>query len=191
MRFSFFVWLMACTALVLPFLDTIWRKARASWVERALTARLVLLLLELGAIVGWLLVRRDWDILPKDDVPMAVAGAILALTGGLLSAWARVRLGRLFSIHLGVQRQHRLIQDGPYAIVRHPIYLGIIDFILGSALVWNDAGLLLLAVTYVGLFTVQLRFEEDILARHFGPEYAAYRRRIPALLPRLRPGRRR
>jgi protein-S-isoprenylcysteine O-methyltransferase Ste14 len=191
MRFAYFVWLMACTALVLPFLDVFWRVQRSFWVERALTTRLVLFALEVAAIGAWLFVRAEWHILPRPDPPMAVAGAILALTGGLLCAWAKLQLGRLFSVHLGVQQEHRLIRSGPYAIVRHPMYLGIIDFILGSALVWNDAALLVLAATFLVFFTMQLRFEEEILARHFGEEYVEYRRRVPPLIPRLRPRGRR
>jgi protein-S-isoprenylcysteine O-methyltransferase Ste14 len=191
MRVAYFVWLMGSTALVLPFLDLLWRTTRTSWVERAFTARVVLFLLELGAIATWALLRGDWTILPQPDPLLAGAGSLLALTGGLLSAWARVTLGRLFSPHLGVQREHQLIESGPYAIVRHPMYLGIIDFIFGSALVWNDAGLLALAAAFTVFFTVQLRFEEEIFARHFGEAYARYRRRTPALLPRLRPVRRR
>jgi len=191
MRFAEFVWLMGSTALVLPFLDLGWRVARVSWVERVLTARIVLFVLEVAAVGCWLWYRGDWLILPKPDSLVAVAGSVLALTGGLLTAWARHTLGRLFSVHLGVQAEHRLIRSGPYAIVRHPMYLGITDYIFGSALVWNDAGLLALAAAFIVFFTVQLRFEEAILARHFGAEYAEYRRQTPALLPRLRPARRR
>jgi protein-S-isoprenylcysteine O-methyltransferase Ste14 len=186
MRLAYFVWLVACTALVLPFTDLLWRSARSSWVERAFTARLVLFTLEVAAIGAWAFLYGRWRILPQPDAIMAGAGAVLALTGGLLSAWARVTLGTLFSVHLGVQREHRLVTGGPYAIVRHPMYLGIIDFILGSALVWNDAGLLALALAFVFFFSAQLRFEEQIFARHFGAEYDDYRSRVPALLPGFR-----
>lgn len=185
MRFAYFVWLMATTALVLPFLDVFWRIGRQSWVERAFSARLGLALAELLAIVVWALFRGQYHILPEPDAAMAVAGSILALTGALLSAWSKHTLGRLFSVHLGVQQEHRLITSGPYAIVRHPMYLGIIDYILGSALVFNDAGLIVLAAAFVVFFLFQLRQEELIFERHFGAEYQRYRERIPALLPRL------
>jgi protein-S-isoprenylcysteine O-methyltransferase Ste14 len=186
MRLAHFLWLMACTSLLLPFLDLFWRAARRSWVERAFTARLVLFTLEVAALGAWAFVCGNWRILPGPEHRiMALAGGLLALTGGLLSAWAKVTLGRLFSVHLGVQQEHRLVTGGPYAIVRHPMYLGIIDFIIGSSLVWNDAALLALAAAFTVFFTVQLRFEELIFARHFGAEYAAYRRRVPALVPGL------
>lgn len=191
MRFAYFVWLMGTTALVLPFMDVLWRSRRMAWLERAYRARLVLFILEGTAVLVWVLLRGTYRILPEADAAMAVAGAILALTGGLLAAWSKHTLGGLFSVHLGVQRDHRLITTGPYAIVRHPMYLGIIDFIFGSALVWNDAGLLVLAGAFVVFFLFQIRYEEDVFARFFGAEYDRYRDRIPALLPRLWPLRRR
>lgn len=191
MRFAFFVWLMATTALVLPFLDVFWRIGRQSWTERALSARLVLAALEVAAIGVWLWFRGDYRILPEPGGGMAVVGALLALTGALLSAWSKRSLGRLFSVHLGVQAEHRLITRGPYAIVRHPMYLGIIDYIFGSALVFNDAGLLVLTLAFIVFFLVQLRHEEAIFARHFGAEYRRYQEQVPALFPPLWPRRRR
>lgn len=190
MSFSYFVWLMATTALVLPFLDLFWRVGRQSWRERALSARLVLALLELGAIALWLLLRGDYRILAQPSPTMAVVGAMLALTGALLSAWSKRTLGRHFSVHLGVQESHRLITHGPYAVVRHPMYLGIIDYIFGTALVLNDAGLLVLTFAFIILFLFQLRYEEAIFVRHFGDDYRRYQERVPALFPPLWPRRR-
>jgi protein-S-isoprenylcysteine O-methyltransferase Ste14 len=185
-----FLWLMASTALVLPFLDA-FRAFHRQWVERALGVRALLAVLEVAAIGAWLLVRGRWPLIPEHAAALAIAGGVLALTGALLSAWSKRTLGRLFSPHLGVQAEHRLITTGPYAIVRHPMYLGIIYYIFGSALVFNDAALLALALTFGVLFGFQLRSEETIFRRHFGADWESYRERTPALLPRLRPGRRR
>lgn len=185
-----FLWLMASTALVLPFLDAV-RGFRRRWVERAVGARVLLAVLEGAAIGTWLLVRGRWPLIPQHAAALAIAGGVLALTGGLLSAWSKHTLGRLFSPHLGVQAEHHLITTGPYAIVRHPMYLGIIYYIFGSALVFNDAALLALALAFGVLFGFQLRREEAIFRRHFGSDWERYRERTPALLPRLRPGRRR
>lgn len=191
MQFAFFVWLMATTALVLPYADVLWRFRRPAWGERAYRARLVLAVLEIAAVAVWVALRGEYTILPEPSATMAVAGALLALTGGLLGAWAKHTLGRLFSVHLGVQEGHRLITRGPYAIVRHPIYLAIIYYILGSALAFNDAGLLVLTIAFLVFFLVQLRFEEEIFARHFGDEYRRYQERVPALFPPLWPRRHR
>jgi protein-S-isoprenylcysteine O-methyltransferase Ste14 len=188
-----FLWWMAAAALVLPFLDLIQRTVGPKeWVSRATRPRVILGVLEVGTLAAWFLALRGrWTILPEHDAGVAIAGAVLALTGALLAAWAKARLGRFFSPQLGVQQDHRLITSGPYAVVRHPIYLGIIDFIIGSALFFNDLGLLMVAAAFVLYFAAQIRIEERQFAAHFGAEWTDYAARTPALLPfrRLRRNR--
>jgi len=182
-----FLWWMAAAALVVPFLDLVQRTfGPKHWVERATTTRVVLGVLEIGTLALWLALHGRWRFLPVHDSGVALAGAVLALTGALLAAWAKATLGRFFTTQLGVQEDHRLITTGPYAIVRHPIYLGAIDFLVGSALFWNDVTLLGVAVLFIVYFTVQLRVEERFFARHFGAEWEEYRARTGALFPRLR-----
>ena len=182
-----FLWWMAAAALVVPFLDLVQRTfGPKHWVERATTTRVVLGVLEIGTLALWVALHGRWRFLEVHDSGVALAGAVLALTGALLAAWAKVHLGRFFSPQLGVQEDHRLITTGPYAIVRHPIYLGIIDFLIGSALFWNDVALLGVAVLFIAYFAVQLRVEERFFARHFGEEWEEYRTWTGALFPRIR-----
>jgi protein-S-isoprenylcysteine O-methyltransferase Ste14 len=180
-----FLWWMAVAALVLPFLDIVQRTVGPkSWVSRATRERVILGVLEVGTVLGWVVVGRGrWPLLGEPDAAVAVAGGLLALTGALLAAWAKARLGRLFSPQLGVQQDHRLVTTGPYAVVRHPIYLGIIDFIIGSALYFNDLGLLVVGLLFVLYFAAQIRIEERQFAAHFGAEWQQYAARTPALLP--------
>jgi protein-S-isoprenylcysteine O-methyltransferase Ste14 len=81
------------------------------------------------------------------------------------------------------------VTSGPYAVVRHPIYLGLIDFTIGSALYWNDVSLLVVALLFVVWFTAQIRIEERLFSTHFGSEWEDYRARTPALFPRVLPRR--
>jgi protein-S-isoprenylcysteine O-methyltransferase Ste14 len=186
MELARFLWWMATAALIIPFLDVLRQMfGRKAWVERATRPRLFLAVLEAGTLLAWWFLRGRWGFLPFRDAGVATAGAVLALTGALFAAWAKARLGRLFSPQLGVQEEHQLITTGPYAVVRHPIYLGLIDFILGSSLFWNDIALLGVAVLYIAFFTVQIRVEEGIFARHFGEEWERYRATTPALFPRV------
>jgi protein-S-isoprenylcysteine O-methyltransferase Ste14 len=182
-----FLWWLAVATLIVPFLDLLHRTfGPQEWVERATKERLILGALEVGTVAGWFLLRGRWRILPEEDSAVALAGAVLALTGALFAAWAKIRLGALFSPQLGVQEDHRLLTTGPYAVVRHPIYLGLIDFIIGTALFLNDFALLGVAVLFIGYFTAQLRVEERLFERHFGDQWRAYRLRTPALFPGLR-----
>lgn len=189
MELARFLWWMAAAALVVPFLDIVQRTfGRKAWLERATWQRVVLAVLEIGTLAAWLLLLRGrFVFLPEQDGGVAMAGAALALTGALLAAWAKTRLGRLFSPQLGVQAEHELITSGPYGVVRHPMYLGLIDFLLGSGIFWNDVGLFIVGLLFVLYFMAQIRIEERMFARHFGDAWNEYRRRTPALFPiRLR-----
>lgn len=190
MEIARFIWWMAAAALLLPFLDLVQRTfGPQRWLRRATRPRLLLAILEVGTLVAWLFVRGRWHFLPEQDAGVAFAGAALALTGALFAAWAKSRLGRLFSPQLGIQEGHRLITTGPYAVVRHPMYLGLIDFIVGSALFWNDPALLAVAILFVLYFAAQIRIEERFFAAHFGREWQEYRARTPTLFPRVLPRR--
>ncbi|HSK19794.1 MAG TPA: isoprenylcysteine carboxylmethyltransferase family protein [Longimicrobiales bacterium] len=185
-----FLWWMAAAALVLPFLDLVQRTiGPQQWLDRATRERVLLGVLEVGTLLAWLAVQGRWRFLPEQDPGVAVAGAVLALTGALFAAWGKARLGSLFSPHLGVQEGHRLVTTGPYAVVRHPIYLGLIDFLIGSALYFNDVALLSAAFLFVIWFTAQIRIEERFFAAHFGEEWLEYQARTPALFPRVLPRR--
>ena len=187
MEIARFLWWMAAAALVFPFMDVVQRTfGPREWVSRATRQRLLLGVLEVGTLAVWAtLLRGRWRFLPEPDGGVAFAGALLALTGALFAAWAKARLGRLFSPQLGIQKDHSLVTTGPYAVVRHPIYLGLIDFVIGSALFWNDVALLAVAGILALCFAAQLRIEERFFAQHFGAEWEEYRARTPALFPRL------
>jgi len=106
---------------------------------------------------------------------------ILAL---LFTWWARLGLGRLWSSSVTRKEGHRVIDTGPYAIVRHPIYTGLLAATLATAVAigtWTA----LLAVACVGTgFWLKASIEEKFLAAEFGPDfYESYRRRVPMLIP--------
>ncbi|HEY2071188.1 MAG TPA: isoprenylcysteine carboxylmethyltransferase family protein [Rhizomicrobium sp.] len=102
----------------------------------------------------------------------------------LFAWWARLTMGRLWSGMVSRLADHRIVDTGPFAIVRHPIYTAVIiaGFLLaaevGTAEALAGATCLLLG------FWLKARIEEDFLRRELGPEpYDAYRRRVPMLIP--------
>jgi protein-S-isoprenylcysteine O-methyltransferase Ste14 len=184
MEVARFLWWMAAAALVLPFIDIVQRTfGPKAWIERATRPRVVLALLEIGTLLAWFAIRGRWRFLPDQDATVALAGAVLALTGALFAAWSKAWLGRHFPPQLGVQEDHRLVTSGPYAVVRHPMYLGIIDFVIGSSLFFNDVALFGAGLLFVLYLSIQIRIEERMFDRHFGEEWRAYRERVPALFP--------
>ena len=73
--------------------------------------------------------------------------------------------------------------DGPYAIVRHPMYTGGLAMIVGCALAWRSVGTLVLAVALALPFWLHTAIEEPMFAEHFGEAYREYRKRVPRLVP--------
>ena len=111
------------------------------------------------------------------------AGALLALVGFLFCAWARARIGGNWSAAVTVKAGHELVTTGPYALVRHPIYLGLLLAFLGTALARSDLGGVAALVLVYFAFWRKMRLEERWMREHFGPAYDAYARRVPPLLP--------
>jgi protein-S-isoprenylcysteine O-methyltransferase Ste14 len=113
--------------------------------------------------------------------------AIVVLLGISFTWWARIHLGRLWSNAITKKEDHRIVDTGPYGLVRHPIYAGLILAILatGAALAtWSSlTGALLISF---GQWR-KARMEEGFLTAELGPEaYGPYCRRVPMIVPFLR-----
>jgi len=110
--------------------------------------------------------------------------AFLMLPGFAFAWWARVHLGRLWSGSVTRKEGHRIIDSGPYAVVRHPIYTGLIWATLVSAVaVGTIVSLLGIGAVVLG-FWLKARLEERFLVQELGPlAYDAYCRSVPMLLP--------
>ena len=99
------------------------------------------------------------------------------------TVWARIHLGRNWSVDVSLKAGHRIIRSGPYGITRHPIYTGLLTAMLGTTII---RGTVLAAIGFVVLVTaihLKLSQEEELLSRHFGDEYASYRRETRQLIP--------
>ena len=123
-------------------------------------------------------------------VPEAFGIRVIALAmivaGLAITVWARRHIGQFWSARVMLKEGHELIQSGPYARVRHPIYSGIFLAMLGTALFVGEwRALLGTAIFFVGHW-LKARREEALLENQFGPAYEEYRRRTGSLLPRFR-----
>lgn len=129
--------------------------------------------------------NTHWNrtIIPQTAV-LGVSGDVVLFAGLLIAVWARGTLGGNWSGRVVLKEDHELIQRGPYRVVRHPIYSGLLLMILGTAIVIGQVGgFVVLAFCFCGLW-VKLKREEALLTKHF-PEYPAYKRRTAALVPYL------
>jgi protein-S-isoprenylcysteine O-methyltransferase Ste14 len=118
------------------------------------------------------------------SVPLAAAGAVLFACGIALAVWARLHLGRNWGMPMTRRAEPELVTSGPYRLVRHPIYSGLLTAILGTALVDNLLGLIVVAVL-VAYFYYSGTAEERNLAVAFPAAYPEYKSRTKTLIPFL------
>lgn len=110
-------------------------------------------------------------------------GAAVTVAGILFAVWAREHLGSNWSRSVTIKQGHELITTGPYAVVRHPIYTGILTGFLGVAIAITQVrGIVALALIFL-VFWLKLRLEEQWMRSQFGETYGAYARQTAALVP--------
>jgi hypothetical protein len=110
-------------------------------------------------------------------------GAAVNVLGLGFAVWARVYLGSNWSRSVTIKHDHELITGGPYGLVRHPIYTGLLTGFLGSAIaVAQVRGLVALCLIFAALW-FKLRLEERWMRLEFGAAYRQYAHRVPALVP--------
>jgi protein-S-isoprenylcysteine O-methyltransferase Ste14 len=115
---------------------------------------------------------------------LAWTGVALCLVGFGLAISARWHLGRNWGMPMSRKEQPELVTNGPYALIRHPIYTGLILAMLGSAIGVNIFWLVLL-VPVSAYFIYSARQEESAMLQLFPEQYAAYMARTGMLAPRL------
>ncbi len=114
---------------------------------------------------------------------LAWTGVVLCIAGFAFCIWARFTLGRNWSGVVTLKRGHELISDGPYALVRHPIYTGLLTMFVATVIVLGHvAGIIALPFVFVSLW-IKLRYEEKLMLKQFPNEYAAYQQRVKRIIP--------
>lgn len=148
-----------------------------------------LLQLFLAALAFMLLARPEFNFgfLARPFVPAGIFSSYLGLgltmLGFAIAIWARVILGGNWSATVTIKKDHELVRNGPYALVRHPIYSGALLALLGTAIVFHGIrGLLAFAVAFLALRMKSLR-EEKFMMEEFGGAYALYSQKVKALIP--------
>jgi protein-S-isoprenylcysteine O-methyltransferase Ste14 len=141
-------------------------------------------------LFGWFLVFRgnrlpppfNPHIIPQTDA-ILVAAAILCFCGLGFCLWARAVLGRNWSGTVTLKENHELIVRGPYRLVRHPIYSGLLAMLLATWLEQGRiAGMLGLVLAFAS-FWIKLNNEEEVMRKQFPDQYAAYEKRVKRIIP--------
>lgn len=155
-----------------------WKGERGEWY-------VVAQFIFFGLIFAAPLWTRSWSgwSAPWDTVGQ-VAGAALIGLGGLLAVWGLLSLGNNLAAVPHPKDDATLVEHGPYKVVRHPIYSGIILGALGWGLFMNSWLTILLALLLFLFFDIKSRREEKALSTRFSA-YAGYQQRVRKLLPYL------
>jgi protein-S-isoprenylcysteine O-methyltransferase len=181
--------------LIIPYL---WLGLWLIWLVSALTVKPSVKKQSFGSrwtqnplvIVAFALLfaREIWPaplrrrILPESVTVMWV-GLALAVAGFCFAIWARLWIGRNWSGNVTIKDQHELIQGGPYRLVRHPIYSGLLLAFLGTAIIYGEVRCFIGFPVAVLGFWLKARLEESFMLQQFGAAYADYKHRVKALVP--------
>lgn len=164
----------------------IYNMVKGPKVEKRETRRFPSLLL--AFVVVWLIhkyFRRNPFLSMNFNIPLVkVAGSIILILFTILTIWARFKLGRMWSGTVTLKEEHKLRTDGPYSIVRHPIYTGILGMLVGTTLMFGAEGLLFLILVLVYIL-YKIRVEENLMIETFGEQYLDYKKRVPQLIPNI------
>ncbi len=153
------------------------KRGRVAWSRevgiRVVIAAIVVLLIRLGAFRDSGLTTAPWR---------AAIGLVLLAVGLGFAVWARRVLGRNWGMPMTERDTPDLVTSGPYRLVRHPIYSGILLATVGTAIAldWTWLLVVVLAAIY---FIYSATVEEHYLAEHFPDTYPAYKRSSKMLVP--------
>ncbi len=154
--------------------------ARRELLYRALTIIGTMLLWDWYPGAGGRSVIRVW----QPGRALAWSEAALVLAGLSFTWWARLHLGRLWSSTVTRKEHHHVVDSGPYGLVRHPIYSGVLLAILATAALRGTALALAGAAVLIAAVYIKARVEEQFLREQLGTSaYDAYARRVPMLVP--------
>lgn len=123
-----------------------------------------------------------WRFVAASDA-IGWTGFAITVAGVAVAIWARFYIGSNWSGTVTVKQDHELVRNGPYSLVRHPIYSGLSLALLGTALAVGEVRCLLAFVLVVFEFKRKSLLEERFMIEQFGAQYVQYRREVKALVP--------
>jgi protein-S-isoprenylcysteine O-methyltransferase Ste14 len=178
------IWTVFWVLWVLPAVfgkRTIRRQTTGSRILQ-LILLLVAYVLIVNGEVGW-----NWlnlRLVPEGRASTAVGYGLL-MAGMLFAGWARLFLGGNWSSNVTLKQDHTLVRSGPYRIVRHPIYTGLLVALLGTAIALGELRCFLGVILAAIAWKIKSMSEETLMVQQFGDQYARYREEVKGLVPYL------
>jgi len=172
--------------LVSEFLLTVTRRSRSKTGSRQDQSTLgVLWLVIMASVIAGVYVARHYPGGALSDGRIfLLAGLVLFVLGIALRWWAIIVLGRFFTVDVTIEKDHEVVERGPFRFVRHPSYTGVLLAFLGFAIsLQNWAALLIVLLPIFTVFIHRMNVEERALTGALGSTYTDYMRRTKRLLP--------
>ncbi|HEY5426335.1 MAG TPA: isoprenylcysteine carboxylmethyltransferase family protein [Candidatus Tumulicola sp.] len=117
---------------------------------------------------------------------LQIVGLSIMIVGIAVRAIAIRQLGRFHTPNVAILDEHLVFDDGLYAYVRHPSYLGaLIAFVGFGMALGNWMSLVVIVAIMIPIYSIRIRQEEAALAEGLGDSYEAYRRRTKRLIPKI------
>ena len=180
--FAIFVWIASeiFGAALVPRL----RRRGATRVRRDRGSRaLITISILISMLIAFYFGYGGFGALPDS---IFYVGIFLIFLGVLVRQYAIAILGRFFSLSVQISEDHKVVEKGPYRLVRHPSYTGILITLAGLGLAVQSLGaLLVLLLFFVISFGYRMHVEERALLSGLGQDYASYMKRTKRLIPFL------
>lgn len=140
------------------------------------------------SLISILVPILDWayfkEIQSMDTTFCTVLGLLLLLGGIILRIYAIRVLGRFFTATVKIQEEHRLVQEGPYSIIRHPSYTGAFMAIIGNSILLESwIGCTISIIAMLIAYQYRISVEEKALVAKFGLSYQDYQIKTNKLIP--------
>jgi protein-S-isoprenylcysteine O-methyltransferase Ste14 len=163
-----------------------WSRDKTRKSDRASLVGIAIQTLSLPAV--WVTPRRHQTAILPLGHWFEFLNTILVVLVVIVSLWmmsAAVRvLGKQWSLQARVLEDHKLVREGPYRFVRHPIYTGMLGMIVAGGLAWSHWTGFLFAIVLFAIGTaIRVRSEERLLREQFGAAFDDYKRSVPAVVP--------
>jgi protein-S-isoprenylcysteine O-methyltransferase Ste14 len=106
------------------------------------------------------------------------------IIGIIIRQWSIYVLGRFFSSTVAIQKNQKVVDNGPYRLIRHPSYTGILISLIGFGLALQSwAATLLIIIIFAVAYGYRIQVEEKTLTSELGDEYIEYSKKTKRLIP--------
>ncbi len=172
---------------------SIFDKPKGNFLVRLVNTFNLFFLLVVNPLAAILLITRQLMAVDPTHVSIddpsiltvsELAGLAIYIFGYFLMAWALITLGRNYQLGGSDPRpEDRMISEGPYRLVRHPMYTAALSIFMGLACLIQSWALFVVFCIYLGLISLLIPLEEDGLRRAYGDHYVAYQQKTNRVIP--------